>query len=223
MSAEDTIRAFLEKRISRRQFIKRLRAIGVTAGAAFSYAELLAGCQLPAVENSSQFSRAQTPVALTPSEFKVLEAMAGRILPATDTPGAIEAGAAYYIDQALADPYKPQLLRYRRGLGELERYCATKYDASFVVLSEAQQDAVLEDVEAGRVTDVQSGPQFFELVRRHVLEGVFCEPYYGGNRDLIGWRLVGFPGQRYGYPDPYINRVVDLPPIAVNGPPKKGV
>jgi gluconate 2-dehydrogenase gamma chain len=161
-------------------------------------------------------------VALNQSEFKVLEAISGRILPTTETPEAIEAGAAYYIDQALDGPYKPQLLRYRRGLWELERYCSTKYDVSFVALSEAQQDALLEDLEAGKITEVENGPQFFELVRRHVMEGVFCEPYYGGNKDLVGLKLVGFPGQRYGYDDPYINRVINLPPIARNGPPRKG-
>ena len=39
--------------------------------------------------------------------------------------------------------------------------------------------------------------EFFETVRYHVLEGVFCEPQYGGNRDMIGWRLVNFPGQQF--------------------------
>ena len=58
-------------------------------------------------------------------------------------------------------------------------------------------------------------------MRAHVLEGVFGEPNYGGNKDLIGWRLVGFPGQQYGYPDAYINRVVDMEPIACEGTPKK--
>jgi gluconate 2-dehydrogenase gamma chain len=81
---------------------------------------------------------------------------------------------------------------------------------------------VLADLEAGTIGAVESGAEFFQLVRRHVLEGVFCEPQYGGNRDLVGWRLVGFPGQRYGYDDPYINRVVDLPPIAVQGAPRPG-
>jgi Gluconate 2-dehydrogenase subunit 3 len=64
----------------------------------------------------------------------------------------------------------------------LERYCSTKYDVSFVALSEAQQDALLEDLKAGKITEVENGPQFFELVRRHVIERVFCEPYYGGRR-----------------------------------------
>jgi hypothetical protein len=59
-------------------------------------------------------------------------------------------------------------------LWELERYCSTKYDVSFVALSEAQQDPLLEDPEAGKITEVENGPQFFELVRRHVMEGVFA-------------------------------------------------
>jgi gluconate 2-dehydrogenase gamma chain len=50
---------------------------------------------------------------------------------------------------------------------------------------------------------------------------VFGEPDYGGNKELIGWKLVGFPGQQYGYPDAYINRVVDMDPVACSGMPKK--
>jgi gluconate 2-dehydrogenase gamma chain len=160
--------------------------------------------------------------ALTESEFKVVEAIAGRIVPATDTPGAIEAGAANYIDQALAGPYQPQLGAYQRGIEELERSCAAALGKSFCAFDAAHQDAMLEKLEAGEIEDVTDGTQFFDLVRRHVMEGLFCEPNYGGNRDLIGWKLVGFPGQRYGYDDPYINRVIDLPPVACDGPPRKG-
>ena len=224
MSAEETIMAYLAKKIDRREFIKRLRTIGVTAGAAFAYAELLgvAGCSLEPALTRSQSGPVQGPVALTQAEFQVLESVAARIFPTTDTPGATEAAAAYYVDQALANPYRPHLTRYRRGLGEMERFCASKYGTSFASLSAAQQDALLKDLQAGKMIEVEGGAEFFRLMRRHVLEGVFCEPHYGGNRDLVGWRLVGFPGQRYGYADPYINRVVDLPPIAVNGPPRKG-
>jgi gluconate 2-dehydrogenase gamma chain len=210
MSAEDAITAYLDKKITRREFTDRLRALGVTAGAAFSYAELLTA------------SQAQGRTALEPSEFKVLEAIAGRIFPATDTPGAIEMGAANYIDQALADPYRPQLARYRRGIEELERYCNATLGKSFTVLSAQQKDDILETLAEGKLREIGDGPQFFEMIRHHVMEGVFCEPYYGGNRDLAGWKLVGFPGQRYGYDDPYINRTIDLPPIASNRPPQKG-
>ncbi len=157
--------------------------------------------------------------ALTINEFRILEAIAARIFPTTDTPGATEAGAANYVDLALADAYRDQLPLYHRGLGELELFCASTLGASFTALDEGQQDTVLRDLEAGKIDAVAGGAEFFQVVRRHVLEGVFCEPQYGGNRDMVGWRLVGFPGQRYGYPDAYINRVVDLPPIAVSGAP----
>ncbi|HEY0789448.1 MAG TPA: gluconate 2-dehydrogenase subunit 3 family protein [Chthoniobacterales bacterium] len=40
---------------------------------------------------------------------------------------------------------------------------------------------------------------FFMVVREHTVEGYFCDPIYGGNRDAVGWRLVGFPGAQWGY------------------------
>jgi gluconate 2-dehydrogenase gamma chain len=145
-----------------------------------------------------------------------LEAVAARIFPTTDTPGAKEAGAVTYIDRALAEAYRTLLPRYQRGLRGLDRYCRSTLGKSFVDLSESQQDTILSDLEAGKVLEVRDGAEFFELLRSHVMEGIFGEPSYGGNRDLVGWRLVGFPGQRFGYPDAYIDRVVDLPPVAVD-------
>jgi gluconate 2-dehydrogenase subunit 3-like protein len=77
------------------------------------------------------------------------------------------------------------------------------------------------DLESGKIAELRDGEAFFELLRTHVLEGVFGEPSYGGNRDMIGWKLVGFPGQQWGYPETYINKVVDLPPVIWEGLPKK--
>jgi hypothetical protein len=37
---------------------------------------------------------------------------------------------------------------------------------------------------------------FFNLVRRHTIEGTFCDPYYGGNANFVGWDLIGYPGIR---------------------------
>jgi gluconate 2-dehydrogenase gamma chain len=140
--------------------------------------------------------------------------MAERIFPTTDTPGAKEAGALFYLDRAFREALRPLLPRYRRGIRDLNRHAEQTFGKPFPDLSDADQDSILVDLERGRAPAVRNSAQFFELVRRHVLEGVFGEPEYGGNRELIGWRLVGFPGQQFGYPDPYINRVVDLPPIA---------
>jgi gluconate 2-dehydrogenase gamma chain len=30
---------------------------------------------------------------------------------------------------------------------------------------------------------------------------MFCDPAYGGNRDGVGWKLIGFPGAQWGYSD----------------------
>lgn len=59
-------------------------------------------------------------------------------------------------------------------------------------------------------------------MKYHVFEGVFCEPHYGGNKDMIGWRLVNFPGQQFGYVDAYINKRVELEPVAVDYTKGKG-
>ena len=41
--------------------------------------------------------------------------------------------------------------------------------------------------------------QFFRIVREHTVQGFFGDPAYGGNRDTVGWKLVGFPGAQWGY------------------------
>ena len=154
-------------------------------------------------------------------QAQLIDAIAARIFPTTDTPGAVEAGAVFYIDQALAGPFPELLPYYAKALRAVDRQAKDKFAAVFTQLNNQQQDAVLKDFEAGRVPTYAKAAEFFETVRAHVLEGVFGEPNYGGNKDLIGWRLVGFPGQQYGYPDAYINRVVDMEPIACEGMPKK--
>jgi gluconate 2-dehydrogenase gamma chain len=216
MSTEEIVRAYLANGISRREFMKRLQAAGVTAGAAFGFAELLAGCR------SRSDTTGELPMALSASAFATLEAITGRLLPTTDTPGAIEAGAAFYIDIALAGPYRPQLARYQAGLAALDAHCTTRLGKPFAALGPEQQDTVLESLETGKVSTIDAGEQFFEMLWRHTMEGVFCEPTYGGNRDLVGWKLVGFPGQRHGYDDPYIDRVIDLAPVATARPPLEG-
>lgn len=131
---------------------------------------------------------------LTRNQARTLEAMADRILPATDTPGAVEAGALKYIDCGFVGDYAEFLSLYRRGLRAVDHHGQKKFGAKFSVLNESQQDAVLLNFEAGQVPAFKKAAEFFRMVRCHVLEGVFGEPQYAGNRGLIGWRLVGFPG-----------------------------
>lgn len=159
--------------------------------------------------------------SLTLRQARLVAAAAARIFPTTETPGAVEAGAVFYVDRALAEAYPELLPFYKRGLRAADKQAKAKFGKSFLKLTDEQRDAVLGDLAAGRVRHFSKAEEFFETLRKHILEGVFGEPKYGGNRDLIGWRLVGFPGQQYGYPDPYINKAVDMEPVACDGPPKK--
>jgi hypothetical protein len=56
---------------------------------------------------------------------------------------------------------------------------------------------VLRDVEQNLASGfAPTSAAFFELVLGHTLEGTFGDPYYGGNRDFIGWEMLGYPGLR---------------------------
>jgi gluconate 2-dehydrogenase gamma chain len=153
---------------------------------------------------------------LSAAEERILSAIAERIFPKTDTPGAIEIGAVDYIRIALAGDYAALLPLYRMGLRAVNRHAQARFAESFLALTEERQDSVLKDFEAGAVPRCRAAAQFFATVQSHVLEGIFCEPHYGGNKNMIGWKLVQFPGQQFGYPDPYINKRVDLEPVAVD-------
>ncbi len=153
--------------------------------------------------------------ALSAFEKRTLTAIASRIFPLTDTAGAVEAGAVEYILIALGGSYASQLPLYKNGLRAVNRRARERYGGRFAGLNEAQQDSILSEFDTGSGAGWKRAREFFEIVRSHVLEGVFCEPHYGGNKDMLGWRLVGFPGQQFGYPDAYINQPVDFDPMAV--------
>jgi gluconate 2-dehydrogenase gamma chain len=124
-------------------------------------------------------------------------AFAERLMPgAPGLPGARDADVLNYIDLALAGAYADQQDFYRRGLAQLDTYCQATYQKPFARLDAAQQDSVIEALEAGKATGFSfPTPQaFFNTLRTHTMEGMFADPVYGGNKDFAGWRLVGFPG-----------------------------
>jgi hypothetical protein len=155
------------------------------------------------------------PKILSNLERRTLEAVAERIFPRTDTPGAVEIGAVDYIEIALAGDYAALLPLYRASLRALNRHAKAKFEGQFARLDGAQQDSLLKDFESGSA-DYKKAAEFFETVKYHIFEGVFCEPHYGGNKNMDGWRAVGFPGQQWGYSDAYINKPVDIEPVAVD-------
>ena len=135
---------------------------------------------------------------LTAAESDLLEAICARIVP-TDAngPGAREARAAHYIDRALGGALASSRPAYTAGFAAFDRYCRSSRGAPFIELSERDQDSVLIDVETGAATGFTgSSAAFFGMVRTHTLQGMFGDPYYGGNANFVGWDLIGYPGVR---------------------------
>ena len=190
---------------SRRRLLRRAGAGGAAiAGAAVAGAA--AGVPLsvfsPVTEAVAQ-DGARTPArepleTLTEAEAAVLEAIAARLIPTDETgPGAAEARAAHYIDRALGGALAGARETYRSGLASVDAYARSARGGPFAELRAADQDAVLTDMERGAASGFAAGSApFFNLVLGHVLQGTFGDPHYGGNRNFVGWDLLGYPGVR---------------------------
>jgi gluconate 2-dehydrogenase gamma chain len=153
-------------------------------------------------------------------EVRFLDAAVARLIPADELgPGAKEADVTYFIDRQLMSswgthgrnyrmgPWRegtpqqgfqsrltPQEI-YRLGIRETDIYCTKRYGKAFCFLKPEQQDEVLHALEDGEVPlESLSSKLFFSLLWRNTDEGFFSDPMYGGNRDKIGWKLIGFPG-----------------------------
>jgi hypothetical protein len=141
--------------------------------------------------------------------------MQGPFLVVSEEPTPVEAASTRDIyeviqipaDQASRYGYQSVLTpqeSYRRGLGFVDAYSQETFQQNFVDLSEEQQDEVLTAMDEDSATgfDGPSARAFFTRLRNDTIEGMFGDPMYGGNRDLVGWKLIGFPGaQRLYTPD----------------------
>lgn len=145
------------------------------------------------------------------AQHRTLSAIADRIWPPDeDSPGAAEIGAAFYIDRALAGAYNHYADVYHRLLLQFDEQAVLEHGFMFHELGSGQQDAMLtrlENLDPSEDLVAQlEGPEYelgpsssFDLIRTHVMEGIFSDPIYGGNREFGGWRAVNYPGAQYIY------------------------
>lgn len=157
-----------------------------------------------------------------------MNALVDRLIPADETgPGAVEAGVAEFLDRQMDTPYgkgelwymhapfndklpalwgyqlhyAPRDL-YRAALPEVDRSVKKSNGKGFTELDAAAKDDVLHQMESGKL-DMGAVPSaaFFSQLLQNTHEGYFCDPKYGGNKNMDAWRMVGFPGARADYMD----------------------
>lgn len=125
----------------------------------------------------------------------ILEAFVDRIVPAdSNGPGASDAGVIFYINNALSNWNSNETDMLVEGLFNLTRTARRRYDLDFALLPDTNKDALLRDMEDGKIEGFEDAAQVFSRLHRLTLEGMFSDPYYGGNQGYIGWDLIGYPG-----------------------------
>jgi len=182
------------------------------------------GAPAPAPQSKSvpEQSSMSAPYAyLNLEEQAFVEALVDHMVPADAlSPKGTDIGINIYIDRALAGgwgkgerlymqgpwkegvpsqgyqlPLTPADL-YRTGIAAANVFCAKTYGKSFDKITEAQREEFLLGLQAGKVT-FENGPParvFFATMYQTVMEGMFSDPIYGGNRNKAGWKIIGFPG-----------------------------
>lgn len=164
----------------------------------------------------------------TPKEAKFMEAAVDRLIPSDELgAGALEVGAVFFIDRQLNSiyglgnkmylegpfaqgeptqgyqlPLRPREI-YCLGIADVDRYCQENYRSkSFAELSEGDRDKVLTGLEAGEITlDRVPAQIFFPQLLQNTMEGYFCDPIHGGNRNMASWKMLGFPGAKADFRD----------------------
>ena len=118
-----------------------------------------------------------------------------------------ELGKIIWVKKSEADRYgyqsiRPPVERYHRGIEALNRFANEQAGADFADLSEDQQDKIIDVLESGDAPDYfedPTGKQFFDMLKGDTIQGMFADPAYGGNRDMIGWKQIGYPGAQRAY------------------------
>ena len=181
--------------LSRRTLFKQ---VGLAGAAAVSGTQMASNAAIAETRNSAVLPRLEALETLTAAEADTLEAIVARLIPTDENgPGAAEARAAHYIDRALVGPLRSSRGAYASGLAALDVYAQAAKGAPFAKLSAQDQDAVLIDLEKNVATGfTPNSSEFFNVVRTHAIQGTFCDPYYGGNANFVGWDLIAYPGIR---------------------------
>ncbi len=201
----------------RRDFLKSAVAGGAVAAAATAAVTVPQGAQAQPAGNGP----APGYAFLNLDEAAFVEALVDHMVPADQlSPKGTDMGLAIFIDRALAGgwgkgdrlymqgPWKPGVPSqgyqlpltpaelYRAGIAATNAHCMKTYSKSFDRLDATQRQEVLLGLSSAKITFVDGLPVrvFWSTVYQTVIEGMFSDPIYGGNRDKAGWKMIGFPG-----------------------------
>lgn len=233
----------------RRRFLRQVLAIvpaaTVVPGAALTQSACSNTTTPPAPATAT--NKPYAPTYFTDAEWAFIQAAIDRLIPADDHgPGALAANVHEYIDRQMETPYghgklwymqgpfhpdqppemgyqmnlAPRDL-YRHGIKSCDDHCMKQYgDKTFAQLDHKTQETVLGEMEHAKIEfDVVPARTFFSYLLGNTKEGFLADPIYGGNKDMVGWKMVGFPGARADFMDWIDQPGVKYPygPVSIDG------
>lgn len=217
----------LDKRSSRRTFIKNsgLTVGGIVLGGAIGSLigkeEVTTQPAVGGVTHETKDYSEALQFFTRKEDFAVLSAATEQIFPEDEHgPGAIKLGAPYYIDKQLASPWGRNADDYRErpfkngatpltrdeimlsGVRKLNEVSNSKHEKAFNELTGEEQVAILKEFESGNIKmQFVSSAEFFGLLRQLTIEGCYCDPMHGGNKNMEGWKMREFPGAYMSFTD----------------------
>src|SRR5215467_4526066 len=231
-----------DETIPRRDFLKGAM-VGTAALATGGPAPAVA--QTAASASAAQTSTDVEPLlTLTAAEHAFIVAAVDTIIPADDlSPSGSACGLATFIDRQLAGAYgmgarlyrqgpfpkaKPELGYqlslnprefFRAGIESANAWTRKTYGKDFDRLSVTDREAALRAIEDNKAPFAGfSSRMFFDALLQINMEGFFSDPIYGGNRDMAGWKMVGYPGLPATYREEvktYFGKKYDKPPRSI--------
>lgn len=202
----------------------------------------------PAVHTALADAAKYQPSYFSAEEYRFVQAAVARLIPKDELgPGALEAGVPEFIDRQMNTPYaagsnwymqgpfRPDAAKemgyqlqlnareiYRLGIAAANQWCSKQLGKTFAELSPADQDQALAAMEKGvdsaQGFDNLPSATFFSMLWGNTKEGFFSDPIHGGNKEMVGWKLIGFPGARADFMD-WIERdaAYPLPAVSIRG------
>jgi gluconate 2-dehydrogenase gamma chain len=231
----------VDETIPRRDFLKGA-VVGTAALAAGQSAP--AAAQTPAAPAAASPADAEALLTLTATEHAFIVAAVDTLIPADElSPSGSDCGVAVFIDRQLAGAYgtgarlyrqgpfpkaKPELGYqlslnprefFRAGIESANAWTRKTYGKDFDRLSEKDREAALKAMEENKAPfEGFSSRMFFDALLQITMEGFFADPMYGGNRDMAGWKMVGYPGLPATYKEDivtYFGKKYDKPPRSI--------
>ena len=117
-----------------------------------------------------------------------LDSQTLRAVVETIFPSAVMARVPDFILKNLKSADEEEIYKFREGFEKINTIAWQHYNNLFAYLTVNERIIVLKKIE---------DTEFFDVMRSYTMEGMFADPIYGGNRDMVGWKLIGFPGSRF--------------------------